>query len=161
MEMLRNGVITRISNQKNWIRNWVDIGWNQTDEWYKYNVKVEVTRVYNVGLRYTTAMESCKVQLWQGNTDLTGIIELPATWGWDNWKTYVIKGLDLNAGHQTLKIEIVTGEFDFYEMQFVAADNEVLSLQDNFNAHYSDEWNYSDGSWTIESEKAKINGFGK
>lgn len=138
-----------------------NIGWNQTGEWYKYNVNVEATRVYNVGLRYTTAMESCKVRLWQGNTDLTGIIELPATGGWNSWKTYVIKGLDLNAGFQTLKIEIVSGEFDFYEMQFVAADNEVISLSDDFNDGYSDEWNYSDGSWSVESGKAKINGFGK
>lgn len=139
----------------------MNIGWNQTGEWYKYNVNVQSTGEYNVGLRYATNQTACQVRIWQGTTDVSGIIDLPYTGGFAQWDTYTIKGLNLTAGYQTLRIETVTGEFDFKEFQFKAADNSQVTIQDQFASSFSTDWNYSDGTWSISSGQASINGHGK
>ncbi|MDR0505779.1 MAG: family 43 glycosylhydrolase [Dysgonamonadaceae bacterium] len=133
---------------------------NQAGEWRKYNVNVEADGVYNVGVRYAASALS-QIKIWQGENCLTEMVALPATGGMDVWRTFTIKGLNLTAGYQTLKIETVTGNFNFYEMQFVHADNETVVKTDNFENGFSSDWNYTDGNWTIVSGQADINGFGK
>lgn len=138
-----------------------NIGWNQSGEWYAYNVNVQTTANYNLGLRYATNMENVKVRIWQGETDLTGIITLPNAGGFDNWRTFFIKKLALTAGYQKIKVETVGSEFDFVSMQFVKSDTLVTVKSDNFDTSFSASWNYKDGGWTIENGKARINGYGK
>jgi xylan 1,4-beta-xylosidase len=134
---------------------------NQSGEWYKYNVNVDSTGTYNVGIRYAASSTNCQIKIWQGGTDVTGVVNLPATGGTAVYNTFTIPGLKLTSGYQTLKIEILTGGFNFYEMQFKPASNEIVTKTDHFDTTYSSDWNYSDGSWTIQSGQAAINGFGK
>lgn len=137
-----------------------NIGWNQTGEWFKYNVNIETSGLYNVGIRYATTYSTSQIRIWQGDTDLTGIVTLPSTGDWNNWRTFTIKGLSLIGGYQTLKIETVTGEFDLYKMQFVEADNTLITKSDDFSTASTD-WNYGDGIWTLESGEVSIDGYGK
>lgn len=134
---------------------------NQTGEWYKYNVNVKSTGVYNIGFRYSAVGSSSQVRIWQGETDVTGVVDLPTTENKNNFRTFTIKEVNLTSGYQTLKIETVTGDFSIYEIQFKQADSEKLTKRDDFDNSFSSEWNYSDGDWTIESGQAVINGFGK
>lgn len=138
-----------------------NIGWNSTGEWYKYNVSVKANGSYNLGLRYATTYAGTQVRVWLDSTDVTGIVTLPSTGGWDNWQTYTIKGLNLTSGNHTLKFETVTGEFDFYTLQFNEADNSSFTKTDNFATSFSSDWNWSGGSWAIESGEASINNVGK
>jgi len=137
------------------------ISGSQTGEWYKYNVNVQTTGVYNVGIQYAATSSTSQIRIMQGDTDLTGVIDLPATGETSTWKTFTIHGLNLISGYQTLKIETVTGDFSIYEMQFKPAENEVVTKSDTFEKSFSSDWNYNDGNWTIESGHANINGFGK
>ena len=134
---------------------------NQSAEWYKYNVNVKATGTYNVGFRYAAALPTGQIRIWQGDTDLTGVITLPSTGTLNNWRTITLHDLKLSAGYQTLKIETVTGEFDFYKMQFEEADNSLVTKSDAFATAFSPDWNYSDGNWTIQSGQAKVSGYGK
>jgi hypothetical protein len=134
---------------------------NQSGEWYKYNVNVKTTGVYNLGLRYSSAEATSRIRIWQGDTDLTGVVALPATGRLTNWRTFTIKGLELETGFQTLKIETVAGGFNIYDMQFEEADNTIVTQTDSFDTTFSPDWNYVDGIWNIESGEANINGYGK
>jgi xylan 1,4-beta-xylosidase len=134
---------------------------NNTGEWYKYNVNVKANGTYNLGLRYATTYTGTQVRVWVDSTDVTGVITLPNTAGWDNWQTYTIKGLNLTSGNHTIKVETVTGEFDFYTLQFVAADNSSFTKTDNFATSFSGDWNWSGGNWAIESGEASIDNMGK
>jgi xylan 1,4-beta-xylosidase len=134
---------------------------NQTGEWYKYNVNVDSTGTYNVGIRYAATTSDCQIKIWQGGTDVTGIVTLPATGGMGVFNTYTIHGLKLSSGYQTLKIETITGGFNLYTMQFKGANNELVTKTDHFDTNFSPDWNYSDGSWAIQSGQASINGSGK
>lgn len=138
-----------------------NIGWNATGEWYKYNVNVKANGTYNLGLRYATTNTGTQVRVWLDSTDVTGAVTLPSTGGWDNWQTYTIKGLNLPAGNHSLKVETVTGEYDFNTLQFVAADNASFTKTDNFTTSFSSDWNWSGGNWAIESGEASIDNMGK
>jgi len=137
------------------------ISGNQAGEWYKYRVNVDSTGIYNVGIRYATTSSSCQIRISQGETDVTGVIDLPSTGGMSTFRTFTIHGLNLTAGYQTLKIEVVNDDFNFYEMQFIPAENELVTKTDPFDTAFSSDWNYNDGNWTIESGQANIDGFGK
>jgi hypothetical protein len=133
----------------------------QAGEWYKYNVNVQSGGTYHVGIKYAYAGTTSRIRIKQGETDLCGVVELPTTGDMGNWQVFTIKGLNLNSGYQTLKIEVVSGDFNFYEMQFKHADNERITKTDSFESTFSPEWNYSDGDWKIEAGEATIDGYGK
>ncbi|HEY8399819.1 MAG TPA: family 43 glycosylhydrolase, partial [Cytophagaceae bacterium] len=137
-----------------------NIGWNSTGEWYNYNINVKSAGAYHIGLRYATTFTGAKVRFWCDGVDVSGIVSLPSTGGWDNWQTYTIKNVNLPAGFRTLKVETVEGEFDFYTIRFNAAAD-VVNTSDDFNSGYSTAWNYSDGGWGTSSGTATINGWGK
>ena len=112
-------------------------------------------------IRYAATTSDCQIKIWQGETDVTGIVTLPATGGMGVFNTYTIHGLKLSSGYQTLKIETITGGFNLYTMQFKGANNELVTKTDHFDTNFSPDWNYSDGSWAIQSGQASINGSGK
>ena len=134
---------------------------NQSGEWYRYNINVKSSGVYNVGIRYSAVTSTGQIRIWQGDTDVTGIVTLPSTGGMNTWRTFTLKGLQLTQGYQQLKVEIVTGDFDFYKMQFVHADNSVITITDTFNSTFSSNWNYNDGTWAVISGQGVISGYGK
>jgi xylan 1,4-beta-xylosidase len=139
----------------------VNINSNVTGEWLKYNVNVKSTGAYNLGLRYTTNMTGTQIRVWLDSTDVTGVVTLANTGGWANWQTQTLKGLNLTAGNHTLKVETVTGEFDYSTLQFVAADNSSFTKTDNFATAFGLDWNWSGGNWTIASGEANIDTTGK
>jgi hypothetical protein len=134
---------------------------NQAGEWYKYNINVKSTGLYHAGFRYAAADATSQIRIWQGDTDLTGIVTLPSTGGASNWRTFTLKGLALTAGFQTLRVEIVSGGVHFYEIEFKEADNATVTLTDTFDTAFSGDWNYVDGTWNIESGEASLDGYGK
>lgn len=138
-----------------------NIGWNATGEWYAYSVNVEARGTYNVGLRYATTGTACKVRLWLDNADVTGAVALPSTGGFDQWQTFDIKGLELGAGKHTLRVETVSGEFDFASLAFSHADNAAISVREPFTGKFGDAWGFSGGSWSIVDGTASIDDTGK
>lgn len=147
------------------LRNSVEGGFaissTHSGDWHRYNINVQKTANYNIGLRYTSTTSNAQIRFWQGDTVLTGVLTLPSTGGVDNWRTYTLKDIELTKGFQTIKIEIVTGGFDLYKMQFEEADNTIVTKSDAFATTFSSDWNYTDGTWEILSGQASINGHGK
>lgn len=139
-----------------------NIGWNQTGEWYQYNVNVQSAGVYHLGLRYATTFASCKVRVYCDGTDVSGVVPIPATGGWATWRTAVLKNLRLPSGNHTIRLETVEGEFDFSTLKFELGSTTLPGGSDNFDSGgFSGLWNYANGDFTISSGKARIKGFGK
>jgi hypothetical protein len=86
----------------------------------KYNLNVAEAGTYKLDLKVATGLNGSQVRLWlDERTDLTGIINVPNTGGFHDWMTVTKEGLvTLPAGNHTIKVEIVTGEFDFYSFRF-------------------------------------------
>ncbi|MDR1865914.1 MAG: family 43 glycosylhydrolase [Bacteroidales bacterium] len=134
---------------------------NQAGEWYRYNVNVKSSGLYHLGFRYATGETASRVRIRQGDADLTGTVALPSSGGASRWRTFTIKNLKLSAGFQTIRMEIVNGGLDFYEMEFKEAGTPLVGLTDRFDTAFSEDWNYADGTWNIESGEASLNGYGK
>lgn len=134
---------------------------NQSGEWYKYNINIKLTGEYNIGLRYATNTTDCKVRIRQGDEDVTGVVNLPSTGGSSNWRTQTIQAVNLKKGFQTLRVEIVEGGFDFYNLQFTTCNSTAASITDEFTNAFNYYWNYSDGPWAVTDGKAVMNGYGK
>jgi len=99
------------------------VGWNQTGEWFKYNVSVKETGLYNVQINTATTFNTAKVRLWlDDDIDLTGVLDVPNTGDWNNWRPVLKKGINLPEGEHTIKVEIVEGEFDFTSLDFTSFD---------------------------------------
>ncbi|ULL15160.1 glycoside hydrolase [Paenibacillus sp. H1-7] len=101
-----------------------NVGWNQTGEWLKYNVNVSQSASYEASVRVATALDGGKIRLWLDDvTDLTGVVDIPNTGGWNNWKNVKLGSLMLPEGDHTLKVEIVQGEYDFASLSFQTLNN--------------------------------------
>lgn len=127
-----------------------NLGWNQTGEWYKYKVNVESSGYYDIDFRMATTMNGVQIRVWDGTTDLTGIINVPSTGDWDNWRIVSKKGVYLNAGQRELRVEFVNGEADFSRMTF-HKNADVTSTSDNFNDGNDDGWTRFEGTWAVEN----------
>lgn len=139
-----------------------NIGWNQTGEWYQYNVNVQTAGPYHLGLRYATTYTACKVRVSCDGADVSGIVAIPATGDWSAWRTAVLKNLNLPAGNHTIRLETVEGEFDFSSLKFESGTTTAPNGSDNFNSgSFSGLWNYDNGNYAITSGRATIDGFGK
>lgn len=133
----------------------------QPGEWYAYQVNVKSAGRYNLELRYASLAEGSQIRILQADSDLSGIVTLPSTGGTGNWSTVIVKNLLLAKGNQLIKLECVSGDFDFYNLKFVAAENGVTAITDTFQPSFSSHWNYIDGPWTINNGEAVISGYGK
>ena len=100
-----------------------NVGWNQAGEWLKYNVDISEADEYELDIRVATNLEGSQIRLWLDDTvDLTGVIDVPKTGGWDNWESVIKENVSLPAGKHTIKVEMIEGEFDFRSIQFSVAD---------------------------------------
>lgn len=137
-----------------------NVGWNSSGESYTYNINVERTGSYHLGLRYATTRTDATVRFLCDGNVVADEVPLPSTDGWNEWQTKIIKNLSLPQGFHTLTMETVSGEFDFYTFNFEHATNEESRL-DQFTTGFSGGWNYSDGSWSVSNGTSKLNGWGK
>lgn len=139
-----------------------NIGWNQTGEWYQYNVNVQSAGPYHLGLRYATTFTACKLRVYCDGNDISGIVSIPATGGWGNWRTAVLKNLSLPAGNHTIRLETIEGEFDFAALILESGATALPDGSDNFDSgSFSGLWNYSNNHYTIVSGRAAVSGFAK
>jgi xylan 1,4-beta-xylosidase len=130
-----------------------------TNEWLSYNINTELTRLYNVQLIYRANASGCAVRLFHNGTDVTSVIDLPSTEG--DWKTFLIKNIALNQGFGTIRLQVESGPIDLYEMEFVKAVNEPFDESVKFSGSFGPGWRYNDGDWSVTSEYALIDGYGK
>ncbi|MBD2867158.1 carbohydrate-binding protein [Paenibacillus arenilitoris] len=122
-EYRNDGVDIRVNPKGGW-----NVGWNQSGEWLKYNVSADKSAAYDVGVRIATPLEGGKIRLWLDDaTDLTGVVDIPNTGGWNNWRNVKLGDLTLPEGDHTIKVEIVQGEFELASLSFQAL-NESKTL---------------------------------
>lgn len=80
-----------------------NIGWTKKGEWLAYTVNIKKSAVYNATFYTATNVEDVKFHVELDGTDITGIIEVPNTFGYQNWKT-INREISLSSGKHELKI---------------------------------------------------------
>lgn len=133
----------------------------KTNDWLIYNINAESSALYNLGITYSTQSSVCQVKISVDDEDVSGIINLPVTEGKGKYRTCVINNMSLPVGYHKFKIVVVQGEFDFYSMQFVYANNDSVDETREFTFTLGAGWEYSDGTWYRKENAMYVEGYGK
>lgn len=89
-----------------------NVGWFASGEWIEYTVNVPKAGTYSLRLRGATLNNGASFKLSAGGVDKTSTISVPATSGWQNYRT-VATNITLGAGVQSLRLTNTgTSEFN-------------------------------------------------
>jgi beta-glucanase (GH16 family) len=108
----------------------LNVGWIDANDWMDYNVSVTSAGNYNVQFRIASWVGNAQLQLKKGTTVLA-TVTLPNTGGGQVWSTTANVSVPLTAGAQTLRVQIISGGFNFNWMSFsLAGAREATVVQD-------------------------------
>jgi alpha-L-fucosidase len=94
-----------------------NVGWTHSGEWLAYTVEVQRAATYQISFYIASASDSPKLHLEIDDNDKTGIITIPNTAGFQNWKVIKQK-IKLDAGQHVLKLVIDNNYFNIDKMVF-------------------------------------------
>ncbi|MBK9132723.1 MAG: FG-GAP repeat protein [Gammaproteobacteria bacterium] len=98
-----------------WVASDVDgaymVGQTSAGEWLDYTVNVAAAGSYTLNLRVATAVNNKRLRILMNGADITGSIAVPNTGGWTAWTT-LSRTVTLNAGQQTLRLQVDSGSFN-------------------------------------------------
>jgi len=97
------------------------LGWTHTGEWTAYTVNVAKSGAYKISFYVATGQIGAKFHLESDSADLTGVIDVPYTKGFQNW-TVVERSVKLAAGTHVLKVVIDGDYVNLDKMVFATAE---------------------------------------
>ncbi len=87
------------------------VGWTENGEWMEYTIWVAEPGTYDLRVRGATPDSGRSIRVWCNGKDVSGVIALPQTGGYETWAT-VSQQVFLEFGRQKLRVEVVSGGFD-------------------------------------------------
>lgn len=127
--------------------NGYNIGWTETGDWTKYTVTVQESGIYQVDLRIAGAESGGKIQIVINNAAVGGLVDIPVTGGWQNWKTISAGNIELPAGTNEMTIKFFFGGFNFNFVQFTqittGVEEEELVYDFKLKGNYPNPFNPS------------------
>ncbi len=112
-----DGVDIEVTSDNSSLANGYDVGWTADGEWLQYTLEVDSSAVYSVSVHYAAPADG-KLTLKVNDAPQTGVVTLPATGDYGNWKTFAIDNVVLYEGTQKLKLMIEQGGFNVGFLQF-------------------------------------------
>jgi len=106
-------------------------------EWIKYTVRILHGDAYDLDLCTATTNVNGQIQVRLDGTDLTSVITLPQTGGWDTWQHSAITNLVIPVGTHVLEYRMITGGFDLSSM---ALDLSTAGFVDFDGDKIDDHW---------------------
>lgn len=94
-----------------------NVGWINREDWLAYSVTMNKTATYQVSFYLAAAFEGGKFHLECDDKDVSGIIDVPSTGGFQSW-TVVKKNVKLEAGKHSLKFVADGDNFNIDKMVF-------------------------------------------
>jgi subtilisin family serine protease len=80
------------------------LGWVSSGEWLAYRVLATATAEYRLDARVAAAGQGGKFHVEVDGTDVTGLMVVPNTGGWQSWQTISRTGIPLTAGPHLLLV---------------------------------------------------------
>ena len=104
------------------------VGWVGSGEWLNYTVNVGTGGLYDIEVRVASAGAGGTFHVEANGADLTGVLTVPDTGGWQTWKTIRKSSVALNAGVQVWRVVMDTrgasgavGNFNYLRVTATAA----------------------------------------
>lgn len=96
-----------------------NVGWLDTLDWMQYTVSVDATGTYDIEFRVASGVNGGRLTISTGDQTL-GTVTVPGTGGWQSWQSVYLRGVELEAGEQVLKVTVRTAGFNLNTMRFRA-----------------------------------------
>lgn len=97
-----------------------NLGWIETLEWLQYTVVVEETGTYDVQFRIASASGGGMFTV-SLDGEVVGSVTTGGTGGWQAWQSVWLRGIELTAGGQVLRLNVRQGGFNLNTMRFEEA----------------------------------------
>jgi len=103
-------------NTETCLEGGTDVAGNDAGDWIDYRVS-PAAGLYTLDLRISSPKSTCQIQVMSGSTVLT-TVKVPNTGGWQNWSTTTSTSFNLPAGSQTIRLNVISGEFNLNWIEF-------------------------------------------
>lgn len=129
-----------------------NIGYILSGEWLEYTVEVSQSSTYSLDLRVATQQDNKTMHVEIDGNDVTGIINIPNTGGWQTWQTITVSDIEISSGSHQVRLvfdadyfnlnyiefkDIITSnKTDIDENVFIYNSNKELILKTNNNIQY-------------------------
>ena len=84
-----------------------DVAWVRPGEWLQYTVDIATAGVYGLDLRLASASTGGTIRVEVDGIDVTGLVSVPNTGGWQTWQTVRRTGITLPAGRHQVRLVFV------------------------------------------------------
>lgn len=81
--------------------NGYSVGWLGAGEWMQYDVQVAQSAAYDVDVRVAANGTDGKFHFSVGGSDISRVINVPNTGGWQNWQNLRVPNVVLTPGIKT------------------------------------------------------------
>ncbi|MES2742071.1 MAG: carbohydrate-binding protein [Pseudomonadota bacterium] len=104
-----------------------DVGYIDSNDWMTYTINPSTAGWYKVEYRVAAQGGNGRVVLSQNAKDISAVVAVPNTGGWQNWAT-VNSRVYLNAGEQSLSVFAASGGFNLNWINFTKEQVAVSAL---------------------------------
>ncbi|MBX9853231.1 MAG: PQQ-dependent sugar dehydrogenase [Cytophagaceae bacterium] len=94
-------------------------GWTGAGEWMEYTVNITAAGTYNFEARVATTMAARSMHIEMDGINVTGIIAVPNTGGWQTWQTVTVPNINLSAGQKIMRIVMETADINLNYINIV------------------------------------------
>ncbi len=99
--------------------NGYNVGWLAPGEWMQYDINVAESAVYDVQVRVAAGQAGGKFQFTAGNAEISGIVSVPNSGGWQNWQTVVVPDVILTPADNKLRFYANQAGFNLSSFGFI------------------------------------------
>lgn len=100
------------------------------DEWLKYTAKVNTTGNYTINLRIASPYNTRKLHLEVDGVNVTGVLNIPNTGGFQAWQTVAVPNIALTQGDHVLTLYFDENDININKMEFVLTGSTTAPIAD-------------------------------
>ncbi len=113
--------------------NGYNVGWIENGEWLGYTINAVQGGIFNLYMGFASPGGGGQVLLKMDGHNITSMLGVPNSGGWQSWGTLEIDSISLSTGPHFLQVKFFGGEFNFSAMEFTleasAVQNENMGIK--------------------------------
>ena len=135
----RNDGVDIEKTEDNINSNGYNVGWLTGGEWMQYDVEVLEDAIYDIKIRVSSNAGDGAFHFSVGQSDISGIFEVPNTSGWQNWQSIIVPNVVLAEDDHKLRFNVDEAGFNLNSFEFVKKASSTSVPTDYLTALTLDE----------------------